>query len=238
MWSATNKSGFVSLSESGRSATKSGGSGSWGGVRSDIAVDDKRYWEVEYLVSGNPLVGACVPSWNFSTNGGPPFYSVAASTLGLSVGQKARVALDVPAGKLWIGTPTAWYGGGDPGAGTLPSFSFTPGTVLHPALNFGDPLNQSMRGDPSPLSTPDGFLQLILPAGVSGVVTDVAGLPCERIVRAYLRDTGELLAETTSDPVTGAYSIATGAIGEVQVVVLDDAAGDLYNDLIMRVLPE
>lgn len=72
---------------------------------------------------------------------------------------------------------------------------------------------------------------------VSGVVTDTSGAPSARLVRAYNRSTGRLVAETTSDETTGAYSIDVPD-GEVQVVVLDDDAGDLHNDIIMRVLPE
>lgn len=74
--------------------------------------------------------------------------------------------------------------------------------------------------------------------GVSGVVRDDAGDPAERTVRVYARSTGALLEEVLSDPVTGAYSVVTASAGEVQVVVLDDSAGELYNDIIMRVVPE
>jgi hypothetical protein len=74
---------------------------------------------------------------------------------------------------------------------------------------------------------------------VSGIVTDAAGDPVARIVRAYSRSTGELLAETTSDAVTGFYEIALPTDDEIQRVVLDSATTDpLYNDLIDRVIPQ
>lgn len=71
---------------------------------------------------------------------------------------------------------------------------------------------------------------------VSGVVRDDTGALCARVVRAYDRATGALLSSTTSNAATGAYTLNTGD-GEVQIVVLDDAAGTLYNDLVNRVIP-
>jgi hypothetical protein len=74
---------------------------------------------------------------------------------------------------------------------------------------------------------------------VSGVVTGADGDPVARIVRAYSRSTGELLAETTSDASTGYYGLAFESADEVQRVVLDNATTDpLYNDLIDRVIPQ
>jgi hypothetical protein len=74
---------------------------------------------------------------------------------------------------------------------------------------------------------------------VSGIVTGFDGDPVARIVRAYQRSTGALLAETTSDASTGYYEIALQADDEVQRVVLDNATADpLYNDLIDRVIPQ
>jgi hypothetical protein len=71
---------------------------------------------------------------------------------------------------------------------------------------------------------------------VSGVISDDTATPVARTVRAYVRGTGQLIGETTSDAVTGAYSLACPP-GEIQRVVLDDAAGTLYNDIIDRVIP-
>lgn len=71
---------------------------------------------------------------------------------------------------------------------------------------------------------------------VSGVVTDAAGLPAARTVRAIDRANGVVLGTTTSDAVTGAYAIAVPVSSEIQRIVLDDDAGTLYNDLIDRVL--
>ncbi len=70
---------------------------------------------------------------------------------------------------------------------------------------------------------------------ISGTVRDAAGVLCARIVRAYHRATGLLMDETTSDALTGQYTLY--ARGECCRVVLDDDTGTLYNDLIDRVIP-
>jgi hypothetical protein len=72
---------------------------------------------------------------------------------------------------------------------------------------------------------------------ISGVVHDSSGALCARIVRAYRRDTGELMSATTSDAATGAYSLPCGS-EEVTLVFLDNASsGTYYNDLAQRVIP-
>ena len=71
----------------------------------------------------------------------------------------------------------------------------------------------------------------------SGIVKDPAGVPVARKIRVLQRSDGYKLGETTSDPVTGLFSIAVPATSEVQVMCLDDEADDLENDLVQRVLP-
>ena len=46
-----------------------------------------------------------------------------------------------------------------------------------------------------------------------------------------------LLNSTTSNPVTGAYTLLTPTDAECSVVCLDDADGTIHNDLILRVTP-
>lgn len=72
---------------------------------------------------------------------------------------------------------------------------------------------------------------------VSGVITDDTGTPSARIVRGYHRGSGVLLAETTSNSTTGGYSLAVPSAAEIDLIVLDDDTGTLYNDLIDRVIP-
>lgn len=72
---------------------------------------------------------------------------------------------------------------------------------------------------------------------ISGTVVDSNSNGIARTVRVYRRDTGALLGETISNPSTGAYSITLDHTGEVQVVMLDDAAGTVENDQILRTTP-
>ena len=75
------------------------------------------------------------------------------------------------------------------------------------------------------------------PTYITGTLTDDTGAPCARTVRAYQRDTGELAGSTTSDPVTGAYTLALTAVPHY-IVALDDEAGTQYNALIAdRITP-
>ena len=72
---------------------------------------------------------------------------------------------------------------------------------------------------------------------ISGFVKDINNNPVPRTIRVYRRDTGVLLGETQTSAVTGAYSLTDAYAGEVQVVMLDDAAGSIENDQILRTTP-
>lgn len=74
-------------------------------------------------------------------------------------------------------------------------------------------------------------------ATVAGTVIDANGSGVFRTLRLYRRDTGALLGETQSDHVSGAYAFTTEFSGEVQVIMLDDAAGSIENDQILRTTP-
>lgn len=75
---------------------------------------------------------------------------------------------------------------------------------------------------------------LIEGTAVSGTVVDANNSPVQRKVRSYLRETGALLDEALSDPSTGAYELAGPPGPEIDVVCLDDDAGDVQADLILR----
>lgn len=46
-------------------------------------------------------------------------------------GGYARIVYDADAGNVWFGNSTEWLGGGNPSAGTTPTFTVTPGTLLY-----------------------------------------------------------------------------------------------------------
>jgi len=73
---------------------------------------------------------------------------------------------------------------------------------------------------------------------VEGVVRDASNALVSRVVRAYRRDTGALVANTMSDPADGAYRFGTPTFDEVTVVAFDSATtGTIYNDICERVIP-
>lgn len=75
-------------------------------------------------------------------------------------------------------------------------------------------------------------------AEIGGTVTDSNGNGISRKIRAYRRDDGSFLGETISNPSSGVWSIDVAySSGEVQVVMLDDAAGAVENDQILRTTP-
>lgn len=72
---------------------------------------------------------------------------------------------------------------------------------------------------------------------LSGTVLDANGDPAARTVSAHCRGGPKQTAVTTSDGGTGAYSFTDLVETEHFVVCQDDAAGDDYNDLILRATP-
>jgi Concanavalin A-like lectin/glucanases superfamily len=77
----------------------------------------------------------------------------------------------------------------------------------------------------------------LLTKTVSGIVRDNAGAYAARTVRAYRRDTGVLVAETTSNGTTGAYTLKIPTATEVTVVCFDDSGGTVENDEVLRTTP-
>ena len=117
---------------------------------------------------------------------------------------------------MQIGNSNASY----PYVGHIDDFRFT--KAVRYAADFAPPT------EPFPESGP---------ATVGGNILDINGNGVARTLRAYRRDTGALLGNTTSSPVTGAYSLPVDHDGEVQVVMLDDVAGTVENDQILRTTP-
>ena len=72
---------------------------------------------------------------------------------------------------------------------------------------------------------------------VSGTVKDAYDSPLVRTVRAFSRANGSLAGEAVSSAVDGTYEIQMLERGEVTVVMLDDSAGSLENDEVIRTIP-
>ena len=70
-----------------------------------------------------------------------------------------------------------------------------------------------------------------------GYVMENTVTPAARVVRLYLRSTGELMDETTSQASDGYYYLTTTVSGEHFIVCFDDDAGLDYNALVLDRLP-
>ncbi|WP_156516933.1 YncE family protein [Delftia sp. GW456-R20] len=68
------------------------------------------------------------------------------------------------------------------------------------------------------------------PHRIVGTVRDVANLPVKRMVRAFQRTSGELMAQTYSDASTGNYTLLLDNAGPFDVQFYTEA-GELLNDL-------
>lgn len=156
-WNPLDKSANITLSSLDKLATRNVLADAWFLVR---GVTDrstgKYYFEV---VNNNSIVpglmvgasnsalglstypGSSLLSFGFHANAsGSETYNngVGANSGGSTVGagSYARVAIDFDTGKIWLGPSGSWEGGGDPSAGTTPTYSFTANTPLFPALGL------------------------------------------------------------------------------------------------------
>ena len=65
---------------------------------------------------------------------------------------------------------------------------------------------------------------------ISGTVRNIENLPVQRTVRAFNRESGHLMAQTQSDPITGNYTLRLPNLETVDVVFQAED-GELLNDL-------
>jgi hypothetical protein len=152
----------------------------------------------------------------------------------LNLGDRLGVEVDMDAGTIRLrvngGTWATLYSG----------ITFPAGGVYLAGGIYGtNTATLTLYTDPADL--------LYQPAGVqawaelytiAGTVLDAAGDPITRTVRAYLRSTGALVGETTSDAGTGAWSLSVTTANPHYIVALDDEAGDVLNAVIAdRVTP-
>lgn len=86
----------------------------------------------------------------------------------------------------------------------------------------------------------NGMVYMTQTASVSGVIRDKNGNPCSRDVHIFRRSDMTKFGKVTSNASTGAYTFNLPVGLEACVVAQSDdtAEGAVFNDQIMRVLPE
>lgn len=103
----------------------------------------------------------------------------------------------------------------------------------------GDTFVRLTNQPPTPVGAVNGVFTIQPPNAyntftpISGHVFDGSGNPIARTVRCYRRDTGSLVAETTSDAITGAYSLGAYFNKEHYVVALDPSLNAEVYDHVM-----
>lgn len=161
---ASDMGSALSLSNGDLTVTHASGSG-WSAVRATVGKKSgKWYFEVTNNANGstdgdaiwgfesdtaslstypgNASLGANSMGWEPNLAAGSArFQNGSLGTVSgyptLAVGQNAAFAIDFDSGSLWVKNSGAsgWAGGGDPAAGTSPTFTFTAGTHLHPTVS-------------------------------------------------------------------------------------------------------
>lgn len=115
------------------------------------------------------FIGANVSGWSFQPSATPQpftyFNSTATAVAGypnITTTQKVMFAVDITNGRCWCRTTGAggWARGGDPAAGTTPTFTFTPGATVYPATSGDGSGQQSTLNSgatPFSMAVPAGF---------------------------------------------------------------------------------
>lgn len=109
----------------------------------------------------NDFLGNTSLSYGYLADGETAFNGTFTANAGnaLAVGEWARLALDMGAGNLWFGDSTGWVGGGDPAAGTTPTYSSVAAATWFLACGPGD-VNDKMT-----LNTGGSAFNYTIPSG-------------------------------------------------------------------------
>lgn len=114
---------------------------------------------------------------------------------------------------------------------TITKVKISTGT-MHPDMSnpeYVGVLSESLHGGAYGSTVGLGIV-FTKPHTLTGTVRDFENNPAARRVRAFRRSTGELAAQTLSDPVTGDYSIRVFDAGPYDIQFLTED-GELLNDL-------
>lgn len=210
-------------------------------ARSSIyKTSGKWYCEININTVGgsvNPGVALSTADMNQAGTGSYPggpnltnSYGYDCPTGAISVGNKIQIAVDVDAGKLWIGKENTWYLSGNPSTGANPIATFTPNSSVYFAFSIYTGQGTANFGASAWTYTPPtGFLGMsssstgstatswMLNNGTSGVLSNNDSIFADGIVRTIgsVSQTGPTTT-TTSVSNTGsstAYGVALVMVG-------------------------
>ena len=169
-WNAADKHASITLSNADYTADGTGYAQSVRGVSG--RATGKWYFEVQRNEGAAPsfvVVGVCLASSSLSqyvggdeygwgrANTGHHYHDGGGTDLGTDVNldQIWMVAIDIDAGKLWLGRQSIWDASGDPAAGANEAFSVPVGTYYPACSPRTDAL--TMLATPT-FTPPPGFL--------------------------------------------------------------------------------
>jgi len=149
-WNPSDKGSAIILSNGNATSTNANAFVTWHSVRSGASHGSGK-WYAEEVMDANAAssnifgvgtsaaavtnyCGSDAFGWGIQNDASSTVYNNAGTTVTAlsppSVNQRSMVAYDAASGKIWLGAKGVWAGSGDPAAGTNPTFTITPGTVL------------------------------------------------------------------------------------------------------------
>jgi hypothetical protein len=169
-WNPSDEDAGVALSGGDLIATVAG---AWASVRATLAkTSGKHYFEVTLdtllyvrvgvATSATPLnqpIGAETTGWAYDTFSGQKYNSSTGSYgVACAQGDVVMVAVDIDAGKIWVGKNGTWFDSGDPVAGTNPMYTDAGITNVFPATSgYTSAVTANFGGSAFSYTPPSGF---------------------------------------------------------------------------------
>jgi hypothetical protein len=255
-WNPDDKSASITLSNGNLTATAT--NTAWKSVRAtEYKSSGKWYFETVISVAastyhivgvgtGSASTGSYVGSdsygYGYLGQNGSKFHSGSTTAYGstFTLNDVIGVALDLDNGKIWWAKNNVWQAGGVPASGTGEAYSGLSGSFYPMYSPYTLNNAGTLRTDLSSFSytPPDGFFEWDMTFYFTGYVYEVSETtPVSRVVRAYRRDTGELMGSTTSSG-NGYYYLETSYSGSHYITALDNDEGTQYNLAVLdRMIP-
>lgn len=151
-WNHADKGSLIVLSNSDRDITSSSSTTSWNSIRSVTSHGSGKWYAEELMMlntAASNLFGVGTSGASLTTYAGADAFGFAmqndstpadtynngsATSSGIApagLNERHMVAYDAATGYIWLGAKGVWANSGDPAAGTGPTYTVTPGTVLY-----------------------------------------------------------------------------------------------------------
>lgn len=148
----------------------------------------------------------------------------------IATGDVIQFAVDLDQRLFWVGVNNTWYGSPSTGVGgmvTMPLGALGPAACPY---NTSRSIKLKASAADCTFSPPAGFVHWGTSFRFDGTVRDASNAPFAAVVRAHDRATGTLYAYTTSDAVTGEFTLylPTGGDFDMQVMYPTNEHNDKF----------